>query len=169
MDRQEMMKRLEVIEEEARKIREELEEPESVVWKPKDNDTCFLIGVTGGIYKNYDDFEFNGRVYAMGNCYRTEQEATDARDAKIILTDLQRMADEANGARMRYLDWNGLSPFILFVGNGYTIEIMDIADYPTINTTACFKTRESAEKALATLVEKYTEERVKMALSGVWR
>lgn len=33
MDKQEMMKRLEVIEEEARRIKAELEKPESVVWR----------------------------------------------------------------------------------------------------------------------------------------
>jgi hypothetical protein len=52
-------------------------------------------------------------------------------------------------------------------GGGFGISVYSIS--AIISFIPCFKTWESAKNALNALVGKYTEERVKMALSGTWR
>lgn len=171
MNKQEMVERLKVIEDEAKQIRAKLEKPESVVWKPVYNEIYYFIehnGEIGAVV--WKDDKLDEERYTYGNCYYIGQEAIDARDTKIILTDLQRMADEANEKRMRCTDWVDTPAYgVCFWLKTSKLGVDALLFSKEIGNNACFKTVESAIKALGILIEKYTEERVKMALSGVWR
>lgn len=170
MNREELTKELKKLEEQVKKIREKLDKPESVAWKPEINESYYYVCLDGDIgCAVWDGGSFDEGIYAVSNCYRTEQEAINARDAKIILTHLQRMADEANGERLRGNDWKKYNAHGIFIqnGGGFGISVYTIS--AIINFIPCFKTWESAKNALDALVEKYTEERVEMALGGTWQ
>lgn len=171
MNREELVKELEKLEGQVKEIREKLDKPESVVWKPEIDENYYYVCLDGHIdCAAWDGGSFDEGIYAVSNCYRTEQEAIDARDAKIILTDLQRMADEANGERLReYDEWKKYTAHGIFIQSDGSFDISIYTISAIISFVPCFKTKESARGALNALIEKYTEERVKMALSGAWR
>ena len=77
-------------------------EKESIIYKPGICELYYFVDCDGVILRdNWFDYDTDNEKYNMGNCYKTEQEAIDARDARIILTRLQRLADEMNGEKLR--------------------------------------------------------------------
>lgn len=67
------------------------------IWKPEYGDWYWYISSDGQVdnYEWVNDHIDLGR-YVMGNCFRTEEEATFAREKQKIKTELQRFADEHN-------------------------------------------------------------------------
>lgn len=173
-NKEQAMKELEQLKKEfderTKKLEEIINQKESVVWKPKEFNTYLYINSVGEIsYDTWTNYGADENRYNIGNCYKTDQEARDARDAQIILTRLQRLADEMNGKKMRHMDWDGKHVYVLSVGRPENILVVQETNWAVINTNPCFPTRESALKAKDVLIQKYGEDKVKMALSGVWR
>lgn len=73
-------------------------EKESKVWKPKKGETFYYIKGRGKIenkiWGKYDPY-YNSR-FRMGNVYKTLEECRFAKEKQIVLTELQRYADEHN-------------------------------------------------------------------------
>lgn len=172
-NKEQAMKELEQLKKEfderTKKLEEIINQKESVVWKPKEFNTYLYINSVGEIsYDTWTNYGADENRYNIGNCYKTDQEARDARDAQIILTRLQRLADEMNGEKLRYMDWEKKEVYISVVGCLGLITIRT-RQWSEICTNACFKTEESAQKALDIVVKNFGTDKVKMALSGVWR
>lgn len=78
------------------------------IWKPECGEWYWYIGSDGRI--NNCEWE-NDRIdqgrYSMGNCFRTKEEATFAREKQKIKTELQRFADEHNDQERAV--WDGFN------------------------------------------------------------
>lgn len=78
------------------------------IWKPEYGDWYWYISSDGQV----DNCEWvNGPMdlgrYAMGNCFRTREEAEFAREKQKIKTELQRYADEHNDPNKE--KWDGIN------------------------------------------------------------
>lgn len=78
------------------------------IWKPEYGDWYWYISSDGQV----DNCEWvNDHIdlgrYAMGNCFRTEEEAEFAREKQKIKTELQRYADEHNDLDKE--KWDGIN------------------------------------------------------------
>lgn len=78
------------------------------IWKPEYGDWYWYISSDGQV----DNCEWvNDHIdlgrYAMGNCFRTEEEAEFTRGKQIIKTELQRFADEHNDLDKE--KWDGIN------------------------------------------------------------
>lgn len=174
INKEQAMKELEELKKEfderTKKLEEIINKKEDAVWKPKKEEQCYFINSCGDVkVTTWVGCSIDNDCYNMGNCYKTKQEAEDARDAQIILTDLQRMADEANGGRLRGAEY-GQDVYILFNHHSMRHISWTRTDNMVIkNMCPCFKRQKEVIKAQDTLISKYGEDKVKMALSGVWR
>lgn len=76
------------------KIKEVLGVKESKVWKPKFNENYYFVYSDGRV----EFLDFNGSNselrYAMGNCFKTREEAKFASDKQIFLTKFERYLRE---------------------------------------------------------------------------
>lgn len=85
------------------KIKEVLGVKESKVWKPKFNENYYFVYSDGRI----EFLGFNGSNselrYAMGNCFKTREEAKFASDKQIFLTKFERYLRENEDEPV---DWN---------------------------------------------------------------
>lgn len=141
-----------------------------VMWKPKYRDIYYYhmpLGIKWCYWTCHNHDEYR---YAVGNCYQTEQKAINARDAIIILTEMQHMADEANGRRLRHTDWQEVDSYaILNDWASQQLSVSCTSSTIVCDTYPCFLTKKSAEKTKDILISKYGEDKVKMALSGTWK
>lgn len=92
-----------------------------MIWKPKYGDRYWFIFTDGDIGETiwYDKDMDLGR-YAMGNCFRTKEEAEFAREKQKIKVGLQRFADEHNDPDK--LEWDEVGihyDIVLEYKNGY--------------------------------------------------
>lgn len=86
------------------KLVEKANKPKSKVWKPKEGEEYYVYIVSGIIIHdvwNGDGVDENR--YAIGNCFKTEEEAQNAVERLKIRAELQRYADEHND---KPIDWN---------------------------------------------------------------
>ena len=84
-------------------------EKSGMIWKPKCGEWYWFIGSDGQI----DNCEWaNDHIdlgrYSMGNCFKTKEEATFAREKQKVKVELQRFADEHNDPEK--LEWDGHIP-----------------------------------------------------------
>ena len=172
-NKEKAMKELEELKKEfderTRKLEEIINQKESVAWQPQNGDTFYSIHTFSEIqHQVWDGDEYDRGAYNIGNCYKTEQEATDVRDARIILTRLQRLADEMNGEKLRNRDWQNREAYI--IGMGWVkFVIVKAKNWGDIHNNTCFKSSDFAQKALNMVLKEFGEDKVKIALSGVWR
>jgi hypothetical protein len=81
MNKQDAMKRINAIEDEARALRAIIESPEVPVrWKPNDVEQYFMVS-TGGCTLSYKNVVLSAAEYAYGNCFKTEAHAEIAAKA----------------------------------------------------------------------------------------
>jgi hypothetical protein len=78
---------------------------EPKIWKPKCGEWYWFISTDGQINNCewINDRIDRGR-YSMGDCFRTKEEATFAREKQKIKIELQRFADEHNDPKKLELD-----------------------------------------------------------------
>ena len=86
----------------------------SKTWKPKDNEDYYVIFSCGDIncMAWYNDGFDNDR-YALGNCFKTQEEAEWAVEYLKVKAELQRFADEHN---TEPIDWNNKKQFKYMIG-----------------------------------------------------
>lgn len=102
MNKQEIQNEIEELEKKLSELKEELNKPDSKVFKPKLNDYYYTILATGEIAYiiwTYDDYDIDR--YAIGNCFRTQEEAEFEVERLRVIAQLKRFAEEHNEP----LDW----------------------------------------------------------------
>lgn len=144
------------------KLIEKANKPKSKVWKPERGET-YYCSWGGIVYNNYcnSDFIDNNR-YAIGNCFKTEEEAQNAVERLKIRAELQRYADEHNDKPIDWKDTNQKKWHIFFNYNEGTLKynfFYWIKD--------CFQIYFSSEEIAKAAVQSVGEERIKKYLFGV--
>lgn len=75
------------------------------IWKPECGERYWFIGSDGQINNcGWANDHIDWGSYSMGNCFRTKEEATFAREKQKIKVELQRFADEHNDPNKE--DWD---------------------------------------------------------------
>lgn len=104
---------------------------EPKIWKPECGEWYWFIGTDGQINKcEWANDRIDQGSYPMGNCFRTKEEATFAREKQKIKIELQRFADEHNDLDKE--KWDGENVH-------YCIEHDAIQDDLTVTAAAIFR------------------------------
>lgn len=110
--------------ERANKKKEKKSEPK--IWKPEYGEWYWFIGTDGQISNcEWANDRIDRGRYSMGNCFKTKEEATFAREKQKIKIELQRFADEHNDSDKE--KWDGINPH-------YTIRY-DIGDEALVRSS----------------------------------
>lgn len=124
-------------------------EEKSKVWKPKDEEDYWFVDSHGDIKFDYwGSYPFEENLYAIGNCFRTEEEAELYRRKLLVTAELKRFAEEHNGK----IDWNDFNQRkYCFCFNSAKKEI--VIDYWWIAKmeSVYFSSQEIAQRALETI------------------
>lgn len=135
--------------------------PKSKVWKPEREEEYYDIHDTGiGGYVWYDS-HFDNNNYAIGNCFKTREEAQNAVERFKIRAELQRYADEHNEP----IDWEDNKQEKWYIRFSYWNKIVDY-DYSAM-ARDCFQIYFSSEEIAKAAVQSVGEERIKKYLFGV--
>lgn len=147
MNKKEMLDRILEMENEIKNLKEELnkqEEPKKRRWKPELGERYHYINSGGLIiicaWANDND---DNRRYAIGNIYRTEEEARFAVEQLKVLTELKEYADDNK-------EWNGDDGhwFIEYNANEKCIRADYFLTTKNIPFNIYFSSEEQAEKAI---------------------
>lgn len=125
MNREDKIKELEETIKKAQEQIQELKAMEnSKVWKPKENREYWYITEEGVVDTGvWEDFECEKRMYAIGNCFKTEKEAEEAIEIKKIDTELRRYAIEHNE---KDIDWTNINKRKYYIYFDTNKKILDI-------------------------------------------
>lgn len=114
------MNKIEELEKQAKSILEEIEKlkkeekVESKVWKPKENETYFVICLDGEVGESvWENTEIDEKLYEIGNCFNTYKEAEKAVEKAKIYTQLKRLAEEIN---TEPIDWENREQTKYYIG-----------------------------------------------------
>lgn len=98
---------------------EKASKPKNKVWKPEENETYYYICSYCNIEKDtYYDINIKNNIhknrYAIGNCFKTKEEAEFAFERQKVITELKRFALEHNE---KEIDWSDGKPKWLIYSN----------------------------------------------------
>lgn len=98
---------------------EKASKPKNKVWKPEENETYYYICSYCNIEKDtYYDINIKNNIhknrYAIGNCFKTKEEAEFALERQKVITELKRFALEHNE---KEIDWSDGKPKWLIYSN----------------------------------------------------
>ena len=98
---------------------EKASKPKNKVWKPEENETYYYICSYCNIEKDtYYDINIKNNIhknrYAIGNCFKTKEEAEFALERQKVITELKRFALEHND---KEIDWSDGKPKWLIYSN----------------------------------------------------
>lgn len=83
---------------------EKANKPKSKVWKPKKDETYYYLYSYGNIEEDtWDNANEDRNRYAIGNCFKTKEEAEFALERQKVITELKRFALEHNE---KEIDWS---------------------------------------------------------------
>ena len=157
-----LKQQLEAAQQEITKLQQAIEKAEAENdTRPKDGDEYYLIGSYGQI--SYEHF-FSKNVVdtmriAIGNCYKTKEEAEQALEKIKVMTELKRLADKSwkeAGAEIDWSDENTTKYFVRYnmehdaVVIDWNILVKNINDF-------YFHSEQKAKEA----IDKIGEERLK--------
>lgn len=151
----ELNKRIDALE--SGKLTEEEAPKEYQRWKPEESGDYWYVTTDGGVSTvTFCKDTYDYACYNIGNVYKTEKEATRARDKKLALVELQDLAEgykfdadaDGGGGRNYFIDCLVSTKEF---GEQYT---MGYASQGTIY----FKSQEAAQNA----IEKLGEEKLKL-------
>ncbi len=85
---------------------EKANKPKNKVWKPEKDETYYYLYSYGKIEEDTWDNANEDRIrYAIGNCFKTKEEAEFALERQKVITELKRFALEHND---KEIDWNNI-------------------------------------------------------------
>lgn len=161
MNKQELENKINELEKQLIELKEELNKPESKVWKPKLNDIYYTILNYGIISSSkWNDDAIDNIRYAIGNCFRTQEEAEFEVERLRVTAELKRFAEEHNEP----IDWNNSKQSKYYIAFG--------ADDSSIcygfailvkRNDIYFSSKELAQQAVAEI----GEERIKKYYLGI--
>ena len=83
---------------------EKASKPKNKVWKPEENETYYYSYSYGNIDEDtWDSANEDRNRYALGNCFKTKEEAEFALERQKVITELKRFALEHND---KEIDWS---------------------------------------------------------------
>lgn len=143
-NKEDILIKIEALETELFRLKEELNEKESFNWYPIDGDNYFVIDIYGRIEPYlWSDDTIDDNLYKLGNCFQTVKEAQEYKEYLIMLMELRRFAREKNQG----WKWtNGMEAgyFIVFQQNH-----LQVCYYIDTNVgMPIFKNNEDAEEAI---------------------
>ena len=149
------------LENELTTIKEGLKKPESKVFKPKIDDIYYYICSSGIIdYVNWKDTEIDNQRYALGNCFRTKEEAEFEVEKLKVIAELKRFALEHNEP----IDWNNVKQNKYFIYFYYKDEMIDVDFWQTLkHNDIYFTSEELAQQA----IKEIGEDKIKKYYLGV--
>lgn len=140
---------IEVIEKNIKELKEKLreEEREKERWEPKYGDEFYFIGPEGTVHKEGgSDFDWNQRLLAVGNCFKTEEE-----DAKIMVNRLKARAKFLKyGGKEGHID--GVYTYLMPYSKGQKILPAEFTG-PVPVFGIWFDSKEDCQKAIDSLTE----------------
>ena len=144
------------------KLVEKANKPKSKVWKPKKDERYYYIlshGVGWCLCLNGNG---DNNRYAIGNCFKTKEEAENAAERLKIRAELQRFADEHND---KSIDWKNRNTAKWYIRFNYDDEIVECSPVRTVRDT--FQIYFSSEEVARAAVQSVGEDRIKKYLFGV--
>lgn len=89
------------------KLIEKANKQDNKIWKPEDGDIYYFIDSYGdiyyctwGSYVTNSEFGPDSSKYALGNCFKTKEEAEFALERRKVITELERFAKENNNPKL---------------------------------------------------------------------
>lgn len=84
---------------------EKADKPKNKVWKPEENETYYYSYSDGHIEEaTWDNLNIDKNRYAIGNCFKTKEEAEFALERQKVIIELKRFALEHN--EEEDIDWS---------------------------------------------------------------
>ena len=111
--------------------------------KPKFGDTYWIIRIDGSIFSHKwagDDFDNN--LYKRGLVFKTEEEARFYDFKRMLMTDLQRIADKGEPS-----NWTTFGGFVIKLNKGGSQLVVDDV-FVRILGSVIFPTKELADEAI---------------------
>ena len=144
MTRDEKIKRIEDIEKELAELKESIKKEDYRPWKPEVGDTYYFIASQGDAYlHNWDDDYGDKGAYAIGNVFRTDEDAKFALEKLKVIHELKQFAEPKERA------WNGKNEHV-FIEWDFTLDKIDIYHNRTVKRNLIyFESIDMAEKAIA--------------------
>lgn len=114
---------------------EKANKPKNKVWKPEKGEKYYYSYSDGFIKEStWDNVNVDKNRYAIGNCFKTKEEAEFALERQKVITELKRFALEHNEEDIDWNDSNQIKYFlsyqhdknIIFIDSYYFIQICDI-------------------------------------------
>ena len=119
------------------------------VWKPEDKKEYYFINAGGRICDDiWTNCILDNNLYAIGNCFKTEEEAEFALEKLKVITELKRFAQEHN----EKIDWNNDDQPKYHLCYSYFSDsiLISFAYYKKLNVIS-FTSREIAQQAIKTI------------------
>lgn len=136
---------------------EKANKAKSKVWKPKENETYYYLYSYGNIDEDtWDSANGDKKRYALGNCFKTKEEAEFALERQKVITELKRFTLEHNEGE---IDWSNGSQYKYYLYfNHYENRIcISACTYYTYTQCIYFTSSEIARAA----IQEIGEERIK--------
>jgi len=120
--------------------------PKSNIWKPVEGDIWFSITTDGHIISRiWNTKDYCEQHYALGNCFKTFQEAEFACEKQKVLVELKRFAEEHN----EFMDWSNIDVSKWCIMYNHTDKTFYICSQSYIQSeTINFSSKEIAQKAI---------------------
>ena len=135
------MKNLQKLKEHYKKLGQEIEALEGGRWKPEEGEVYFFLSGSGNrLHSKWEDFEGDYETYAIGNCYKTEEQAQAVIDLKKHIYKFPMPGDEGWSVDCN-LEWESY----------FEKDSRDVIDYHSgiwINYNATEKDREERLRLL---------------------
>ncbi len=129
---------------------------ESKVWKPEENETYYYLYSYGKIEEDTWDNADEDRIrYAIGNCFKTKEEAEFALERQKVITELKRFALEHND---KEIDWNNIEQRKCFLSYQHDKNIIFIDFYYSVQIYNIYFTSEEIAQAA---IKEIGEERLR--------
>ena len=136
---------------------EKANKPKSKIWKPEENETYYYLYSYGNIDEDtWDSANEDRNRYALGNCFKTKEEAKFAIEKLKVINELKRFALEHNEEE---IDWSNINQYKYFLYfNHYENRIcISACTYYTYTQCIYFTSSEIAQAA----IKEIGEERIK--------
>lgn len=135
---------------------EKANKPKNKVWKPEENETYYYSYSDGNIEEaTWDNLNVDENRYAIGNCFKTREEAKFALEKQKVIMELKHFALEHNEED---IDWNDSNQIKYFLSYQHDKNIIFIDSYYFIQICDIYFTSEEIAKAA---IKEIGEERLK--------
>lgn len=128
------------------------------VWKPEENETYYYSYSYGNIDEDtWDSANEDRNRYALGNCFKTKEEAEFALEKQKVITKLKRFALEHNKEK---IDWNNSKKMKYYLYFNHEQNCIMISYY-CIYQYICEPIYFTSEKITQAAIKEIGEERLK--------